>query len=343
MEDPENIFDLKMNIELKEKYNGNKYYIIPAGTKIYRGGFPADMHRNAFFGFDPDHVKQYGSVTEYTIKENLNVLAIMEMNENSSFYTSAPSEIQTALVQSYSYNKPKKIRDSIPAYDYDVVNHICDKTYYDGYAMHDKYTSDSGGTFHAELVICDCYDKVEQGVKGEQAAPRVQRKKRPVVEQTNFYVVEEEQEKNKSPDSTLQKGKLSFYSPLGDGNKREIVGKRLTETPDTPKGFIPFNLDSPYSNSPLKEELDKDEDINKARSMLFGSPQQDPTKLKNNYNSDGMKDPTARRLDLSGLSGGKRKTKRRNRKTKNKTKRRNRKTKNKSKRRRNRRTRKIKH
>ena len=43
------------------------------------------------------------------------------------------------------------------------------------------------------------------------------------------------------------------------------------------------------------------------------------------------------------INGGKRKTKRRNRKTKSKTKRRNRKTKNKSKRRRNRRSRKIKH
>lgn len=366
MGDSENIFDLKMNIELNTDENGNKYYIIPVGTKIYRGGFPADMHRNAFFGFDPDHVKQYGSVTEYTIKEKLNVLAIMEMNETISFYTSAPQEIQDALVQSYSYSNREKIRDSIPAYDYAVVNHICDNTTYHGYAMHDKYTSDSGGKFHAELVICDCYDRVEQGAKGEQAAPRVQRKKRPVVEQTNFYFVEEaKQSPAYSPLGTplgTPPGKSLFDSPLGKPQEDKL-GSRLEETPETPNGFIPFKLSSPdTTKSPLKAELDKDE--NEARSMLFGSPQQDPTKLKNGYddqgmkektvqtlfgspqqdpvklqnkyNSEGMKDTTARNLDLGG---GKRKTKRRNRKTKRKTKRR----KTRTKRRRNRRTKKVKH
>uniref|UniRef100_A0A6C0AY98 Uncharacterized protein n=1 Tax=viral metagenome TaxID=1070528 RepID=A0A6C0AY98_9ZZZZ len=338
MEDPKNIFDLK-TLKIQNENNGNKYYIIPEGTKIYRGGFPADMHRNAFFGFDPDHVKQYGSVTEYTIKDELNVLAIMEMDNTSNFYNENKenTEIQDALNESYSYtsNTEKRIRDSIPAYDYAVVNHICDKTNYHGYAMHDGYETDAGGTFHAELVICNCYDKVEQGVKGEQAVPKLQRKKRPVeLEQTNFYVVEQE---NKSPDSSPL-GKLPFYSPLGDGNKQEIVGTRLTETPDTPKGFIPFDLSSPDSNSPLKTELDKDK--NGIRSMLFGSPRQDPDNLRIKYTFEGMPDPTARNLKLGG---GKRKTKRRNRKTKSKTKRRNRKTKNKSKRRRNRRSRKIKH
>jgi hypothetical protein len=287
------------------------------------------MHRNAFFGFNPDHVKQYGSVTEYTIKENLNVLAIMKMDKSSNFYSSAPQEIQKALNESYSYSNPeKRIRDSIPAYDYAVVNHICDKTDYHGYAMHDKYTSDAGGTFHAELVICDCYDKVEQGVRGEQAAPRVQRKKRPVVEQTNFYFVEEEK---KSPGylSLLgtPKRKSLFSSPLGTPQE-DILGIRLVKTPETPKGFIPFNLSSPDSNSPLKEVLKKDQ--NEARSMLFGSPQQDPTKLKNGYNNEGMKDTNA--VKTLNFGGRKRKTKRRNRKTKNK-----------SKRRRNRRSRKIKH
>ena len=317
------VFDLKQ-LEIKEE-NGHKYYIIPAGIKIYRGGFPADMHTNAFFGFDPDHVKQYGSVTEYTIKENLKVFAIMEMDTSSNFYKNN-AIIKNALNESYSYSNPKKIRDSIPAYDYAVVNHICNKTEYDGYAMHDSYKTESGGIFHAELVICDCYDRVEQGVKRKKAAPRVQRKKRPVVEQTNFYVVEQE---NKSPDSSplgTLSGKLSFYSPLGDGNKQEIVGTSLTETPETPKGFIPFNLGSPNSNSPLKVELDKDG--NGIRSMLFGSPRQDPGNLRIKYTSEGMPDPTVKTLNY----GGKRKTKRRNRKTKNK-----------SKRRRNRRSRKIKH
>jgi hypothetical protein len=319
MGDYENIFDLKMNIELKKDDNGNKYYNIPAGTKIYRGGYPADMHKNAFFGFNPDHVKQYGSVTEYTIKENLKVLAIMEMDTSSKFYTLASGEIKTALDQSYSYSNIKKIRDSIPAYDYAVVNHICNKRDYDGYAMHDKYTSDSGGKFHAELVICDCYDRVEQGAKGPQAPPRV-RKNRPVVKQTNFYFVEEEKKSSTSSLFGTPKRELLFSSPLGTPQEG-ILGNRLEKTPETPKGFIPFNLTSPDTKSPEKENLERDE--NEARSMLFGSPQQDPNKLKTKYNEQGMKDHTVRSLNFGG---GTRKTKRRNRKTKNKTKRHNRRT-----------------
>lgn len=325
------IFDLKQ-LEIIEEENGNKYYIIPVGTKIYRGGFPADMHPNAFFGFNPDHVKQYGSVTEYTIKENLKVLAIMEMNNTSDFYKSATPapDIQNALNESYSYSNDEKIRDSIPAYDYAVVNHICDNTTYHGYAMHDSYKTESGGIFHAELVICDCYDKVEQGAKGEQAPPRVMRK----VKQTNFYVVEQKKEENNSPVNTLQQGKSLFYSPLGDGKTKEIDGSPSNKK-SVFNGFIPFDLSSPNTTkSPLKEKLDEDDD--KVRSMLFGSPQQDPEKLRITYTHQGLKDPIARKLDLGG---GKRKTKRRNRKTKNKTKRR----KTRTKRRRNRRTKKVKH
>tara|TARA_Y100000992_G_C21270805_1_gene496730 strand:+ start:1822 stop:2814 length:993 start_codon:yes stop_codon:yes gene_type:complete len=326
------VFDLKQ-LEIKEE-NRNKYYMIPAGTKIYRGGFPADMHPNAFFGFDPDHVKQYGSVTEYIIKNDLKVLAIMEMDTSSNFYTSAP-EIQDALVQSYSYTKHEKIRDSIPAYDYAVVNHICNKTTYDGYAMHDGYKTDSGGKFHAEIVICDCYDRVEQGEKGEQAPPRVKRKKRQVVEQTNFYFVEEEKlSPVSSPLGTPQEKSL-FSSPFGTPEEKEL-GNRLEKTLETPKGFIPFNLSSPDTKSPLKVHLEEDQ--NEARSMLFGSPQQDPTKLKNKYNSEGMKDHTVRDLS-SYLFGGKRKTKRRKTRTKRKVKRR----KTRTKRRRNRLTKKVKH
>lgn len=241
------VFDLK-KLEIKEE-NRNKYYTIPTGTKIYRGGFPADMHSNAFFGFDPDHVKQYGSVTEYIIKDDLKVLAIMEMDTSSNFYTSAP-KIQDALIQSYSYTNTKKIRDSIPAYDYAVVNHICDNTTYHGYAMHDSYKTESGGIFHAELVICDCYDRVEQGEKGEQAPPRVERKKRPAP-------------KYNSPLSEVAPSIGLFQSPDESPEKKELGNsetKRLL-------------FGSP-NHSPLKLKLDFDDNGKKSGNInanLFNS------------------------------------------------------------------------
>lgn len=302
MGDSENILFNTLNIKLNTDQNGNICYTIPKGTKIYRGGYPADMHPNAFFGFNSDHVTQYGSVTEYTIKENLNVLAIMKMDNSSNFYNEN-TEIQNALDQSYSYSNSKKIRDSIPAYDYAVVNHICKNPTYDGYAMHDGYETDAGGTFHAELVICNCYDRVEQGAKGEQAVPKVQRKKRPLPNTPKY----------ESPLSEVASSTGLFQSPV---------------------------------ESPEKKALGK----SKTKRLLFGSPNHSPSKLMLDFDNDGNKSdninanlftspPNSPRL----MPGGKRKTKRRNRKTKSKIKRRNRKTKNKSKRRRNRRSRKIKH
>ncbi len=92
MSDP--IFNLQSITLEDDKKNGNKYYIIPADTVIYRGGFPGDMQSNAFFGFNVDHVKQYGSVTKYTINKQLKVLALMEINKKSNFYISAPKNIK---------------------------------------------------------------------------------------------------------------------------------------------------------------------------------------------------------------------------------------------------------
>mgnify|MGYP001208829309 FL=1 len=318
------IFDLKQ-LEITEEDNGNKYYIIPANTKIYRGGFPGDMQSNAFFGFNVDHVKQYGSVTEYTINRDLKVLALMEMDETSNFYTSATPNIKNALEESFlKINEDgNRIRDSIPAYDYAVVNYLCKKGF-QGYAMHDGYKTDSKGTFHAEIVICNCFDTVNMRKKISQEAPRLKKRSR-------SYIVE---------NRDISPPKLSFIdfdnlnspvtTPVGTPVGTSVgtpVGTPVT----TPIGNI-LIFDSP--NGPISAEKEKLGNNSPQKNLLFGSPNHEPVELKNDYDEQGEKENKSAKIKLK-FGGGKRKTKRRNKKTKRR--------KTRTKRRRNRRTKKVKH
>lgn len=162
--------------EIIEK-KGNKYYIIPENTLIYRGGNISDLQDNAFFGFNKEHVKQYGNVSEYKINKQLEVLALMEINSNSEFYKSAPLKIKSALNNAFSINESRKIRVSNPSDDYAIINHLCKKKY-NGYAMHSNYKTDSGSNFHAELVICNCTQHIDLMNANIESGgpPRIKRK-----------------------------------------------------------------------------------------------------------------------------------------------------------------------
>lgn len=219
----------KFDIDKAEimKKNGNKYYIIPENTLIYRGGKISDLRDNAFFGFNVDHVKQYGNVSEYKINKPLEVLALMEMDTNSKFYKSAPENIKNALKNAFSINESKKIRISDPGDDYAVVNYLCDEKYH-GYAMHSNYKTDSGSKFHAELVICNCTqhtDMINANIEKTSEPPRIKRKRKmnsPLsAEENNTSASISIQPPPRSPSTPVQR-KLSF------GGKSKRKSKRKT-------------------------------------------------------------------------------------------------------------------
>ena len=199
-------FDIDEAEIIKKK--GNKYYIIPEHTLIYRGGNISDLRDNAFFGFNVDHVKQYGNVSEYKTNKQLKVLALMEMDTNSKFYKSAPENIKNALNEAYSYNKPERVRVSNPTDDYGVVNYLCDEKYH-GYAMHSNYKTDSGSKFHAELVICNCTqhtDMINANIEKTSEPPRIKRKRKmksPLPAEEN----------NTSPPRSIQTPARSIQTP----------------------------------------------------------------------------------------------------------------------------------
>ena len=170
-------FDIN-TAEVHTDDKGNKYYKILIKTKLYRGSDYKDTNlvnpdKPAFFGFTLEAVEQYGAYKHtYPVKEELKLLAIMEMNTSSNFYKEAPENIKEILKANFGYNT-KDLRYSPDGYsdtsDKDVMEYLCENyKSYDGYAMNGlkkkaetKTDKIGSGTFHTELAVCgQSLDKV---------------------------------------------------------------------------------------------------------------------------------------------------------------------------------------
>jgi hypothetical protein len=204
--------DFEINkAEVHTDDKGNKYYKIPEETKVYRGAQNSVLNKDPppFFGFFEKDVEQYGPVSGYIFNQDVKLLAIMEMDEKSDFYTSAPSNIKLILERNFGYNGTK-IRGSTPESDKLIMRYLCklkktDPRYiiYNGYAMNGKKQTDTGNLFHPELAVCEgstkskkgdgfpfkdttIYDDVTgSGMKSKKTtgnAPRVESKKKPPVD-----------------------------------------------------------------------------------------------------------------------------------------------------------------
>lgn len=162
-----------------QEMNGDLYYTIPKGTVVYRGGQLSTMPNNAFFGFNVEDVKQYGTVYAYEIREDTMVLAIMKMDNKSTLYNESDKKVKEALNKAYgmSTSEGKKRRDSQSNLDYLVVNDLCERGY-SGYAINNLVKTTSGALFHGELVLCNSATKIKNPKKKmEGDAPRLERKK----------------------------------------------------------------------------------------------------------------------------------------------------------------------
>lgn len=132
-------------------------YVIDKETKIYRGDKsdvnPQDKLSKEYLFFTPkmDQAKQYGIVSEFETNKPLHVVALDDITED--FFNSAPEDVKKYLVSNYGYNTSDKLRISTETGDFHVSQYICDEGY-DGYAINTMAT-DSEGTFHQEIVICN--------------------------------------------------------------------------------------------------------------------------------------------------------------------------------------------
>ena len=151
--------------------NGITYYIIPAGTPLFRGDskatekdpFAHKVNLPVFFGKTVDEVRTYGKQIEFETKSELRLLALdksmKKIFENASndetLIDGKPAKdvIRSILIDNYGYKSG--FRDSMVEKDEKLTKYIC-KNYsnYPGYAI-DSMETEIGDNFHREIVICN--------------------------------------------------------------------------------------------------------------------------------------------------------------------------------------------
>ena len=152
--------------------NGITYYIIPAGTPLFRGDVPPNSNSPlehisgpVFFGQTADVALIYGMPFEFVANSELRLLALDKSMK--TIYDNALKDktlidgepvkevIPLILKRNYGYNGG--IRNSDDAADKKLTKYICER--YNGYAT-DFMETGFGGEFHREIVICN-KDNVE--------------------------------------------------------------------------------------------------------------------------------------------------------------------------------------
>ena len=230
-------------------------------TKLYRGDKlginPQDKLSKDYLFFTPkmDQAKQYGIVSEFETNKPLRVVALDDITED--FFNSAPEDVKKYLESNYGYNTDKKLRISTESGDFRVSQYICDEGY-DGYAI-DTMATDSEGTFHQEIVICN-------------PSVNVKFVNKVMDEEHQKEMEEKELEERRKPQRLKPKKKgdpvaMPFSRPLfGDMNTPEKTPTK-EDTPGSPVSvFKKLSFDSPMNGAKRKSKMKKTKGKSKRRT-----------------------------------------------------------------------------
>jgi hypothetical protein len=150
-----------------EPVDGIIYYIIPAGTHLFRGDIPANYNRPldhisgpVFFGKTADVALTYGIPFEYVTNAEMRLLALDQSMEqiydnalkDNTLIDGEPVKKVIPLILKRNYGYNGGVRNSDDAADKKLTKYICQR--FPGYAT-DFMDTDFGGLFHREIVICD--------------------------------------------------------------------------------------------------------------------------------------------------------------------------------------------
>jgi hypothetical protein len=145
---------------VKDK-NGIYVYKVNKGTTVFRGDSSIKRRTNyelgdriTFFGLDKENVEHnYGITFEFMVEKPVTLIAIDRNNGNPAFLQRLPEKVQRILNINYGYGESMK-RNSTPRSDMKLSEFIRDNlSEYDGYGCNEMPT-DSGGTFHSEIMVC---------------------------------------------------------------------------------------------------------------------------------------------------------------------------------------------
>lgn len=156
---------------IKDK-NGIYIYKIAKGAVVFRGDSSVKRRtsyelddRITFFGLDKENVEHnYGITFEFVVQKPMTLIAIDQNNGNRDFLDRLPDKMQRILNINYGYGESMK-RNSTPRSDVKLSEFIRDNFgEYDGYGCNEMPT-DSGGTFHSEIMVCHPPNFIGDGVR----------------------------------------------------------------------------------------------------------------------------------------------------------------------------------
>lgn len=197
---------------LEQKNDGNDYYELKKGTKLYRGddrNIDVNKYKPRFFVKEIEHAKVYGKIIyEFSVKEDLKLLAI---DKNiTSFYDNAPTNIQTILKENYGYESGNRLSESKK--DNALLDYICSKNEYHGYAANEMPTQISH--FDPEITICEPGEKLTTAKIISNLS-----KEDTKMAHANAKLIENEKERKENRKRKNRPDKQSSVSPIKFGNK----------------------------------------------------------------------------------------------------------------------------
>lgn len=151
-------------LEVHEK-EGIKYYVLPKGSKLYRGDnkitgikYTFPDNRRTFFAFSHEEATEYGVVYEFETNKELHLVKIDDEENLEKLHKNASETVKKIIENNYGYgyypSGNKRTRDSVHKEDYIFSDYLCNKGF-QGYASN-KVTGDIiRSNFHREVMLCD--------------------------------------------------------------------------------------------------------------------------------------------------------------------------------------------
>ena len=288
-------------MELIVDRQGFGVYKIPRGATLFRGdsaphiydeGFMLLQDRPTFFGLDKENVEDnYGIAYKFVTLVELNLVAL-DKNQGTPFYDSLPDKYKQILDENYGYKTG--IRDSVSEKDKQILEYICENGY-DGYACGAMSTT-MGGTFHAEVALCEPASKLyggecvtDPGTADQKIYDLKMRRGAPV-------------KAKRQPLRSMESPPRSLFGSPGFGSPPAARGLLFSSPPASARGFPPKSLFSPPDTRGLFQD-------DKENTSLFGGRRRTKTKKstfrKSTFKKSTFKKSTFRKSTFK-KSGAKR-------------------------------------
>jgi len=157
--------------------------------KLYRGNSTANAtlgNSPTYFATTQNNAALYGTVRSYELKHSLNFLNMGSVNEVAKLMSLASPAIYNDIVKTFNISNGHQVkRNSNSEPDRRVARFICNQGY-DGYRA-PRLLRKNGGTFHAEVVLCNPRSVLTSPVVLSLVPPRAPAKKRPAnLRRTNY-------------------------------------------------------------------------------------------------------------------------------------------------------------